>query len=628
MDKFLVEGFLPSSTLADHLEALDEIKDHIIICGLRNLGYRILEQVLEAHIPAVVIDNQPELRFAEEASQKKVPLLRRDSRSESVLVQAGIQRARAIVTVSDDDLKNLETVLEANRLAPGVRAIASFINSQIGEQIINTLPNAQALSLPELTGATFVTASLPNQVLHLFEIGGEEVAVVEDRPNQPGSIRQLYGKIIPIQLEKTSENSDEPDGQKTLIGPSPNTPVHPRDTLFLIGRVHDLANAEEVKLDPAELQRRKRKGAGRKRGNPIGRFRRFIVRLFNDILLDRPFRWALILFSLLLFASILVLLIGRGDNIADALYFSLNVVIGQNIFDRGTTAPYLMIFGFVGGLVGIVVLGLVNAYIVNYIVTNRIAQALGRQRATDMRDHVVLTGLGGVGYHVLRGLIEHREQIVVIERDENSRYNNLARSLGVPVIHADARLPESLDLANISKARCIAITTNDDLVNLETALNARQKNPKLKVVLRLFDRGLAEKIENRFNIHTARSSSALAAPYFVASALNYEVVTTFYVHQTTFIVTRLVIRPSSGLDGLTVKQLYSRCGIMVMAHSHPPIPVAQPGLTFVPPAEKIVVRHLSPEFYPDPEHFVLHGGDTIYFVGPYDRITAVYKLNK
>src|SRR6476646_9212593 len=104
MDKFLIEGFMPSPTLNDNLEALAEIKDHIIICGLRNLGYRILEQVLEAHISAVIIDNQPELRFAEEAAQKKVPLLRRDSRSESVLLQAGIKRARAIVTVSDDDL--------------------------------------------------------------------------------------------------------------------------------------------------------------------------------------------------------------------------------------------------------------------------------------------------------------------------------------------------------------------------------------------------------------------------------------------------------------------------------------------------------------------------------------------
>jgi voltage-gated potassium channel Kch len=631
MHKSSSDDLMSAPTLDDHLQILPEIKDHIIICGLRNLGYRILEQVLQANIPVVVIDNQPELRFAEEVSQKKVPLLRRDSRSETVLLLAGILRARAIVTVADDDLKNLETVLEASRLAPGVRAVASFANSLIGEQIIKTLPNAHALSLPELTSITFITSSLPNPVLHLFEIGHEEVAVVQDQPNQAGSIRQLYGKIIPIQLEGAA-NSDRVAG-KVLIGPSPNTPVQPSDTLFLIGRVHDLVAASEVQLDQAAIAQRRRKKQPhpakrkRKQGNSIRQLRRFLNRVFRDILRDRPFRWALTMFVVILLASVLVLLFGRGDSIADSLYFALNIVIGQNIFDRGATAPFLMLFGFLGGIVGIVLLSIVNAYITNYIVANRIAQALGQQKAIDMSHHVVLTGLGGVGYQVLRGLREHGEHVVVIERDENNRYNNLARSLGVPVIYADARLPESLELANISKARCIAITTNDDMVNLETALTARQKNPQLKVVVRLFDRGLAEQIENRFHIHTARSSSALAAPYFVASALNYEVITSFYVHQTTFIVTRLVIKSGSPLDGLTVKQLYSRTGIMVMAHYHPPEVVPQQAAHIIPPAENIVVRQLAPEFYPDPEQFVLHGGATIYFVGPYDRITAVYKLN-
>ncbi len=630
MDNQLIYG-PPSAAPSDEENELSRVSDHIIICGLRNLGYRILEQVLQANIRVVVIDNQPELRFAEETLNKKVPLLKRDSRVESVLLAAGIRRARAIITVSDDDLKNLETVLEASRLAPGIRAVASFSNSQIGEQIINTLPNAQALSLPELAASTFVTASLPNQVLHLFEIGSEEVAVVEDRPNQTGTINQLYGRIIPIQLERTVAGPNGTPVDKVLIGPSPNTPVQTSDHLFLIGRVHDLEKAEEVQLDRAELDHRRGKKRPKtlrhKRVHLISHFRRFTGRIFRDILRERPFRWSLILFSTLLLASIAILIFGRGDSIADSLYFALNIVIGQNIFERGNTAPFLMLFGFIGGLSGVVLLSVVNAYITNYIVTNRIAEALGQQKATDMSDHVVLTGLGGVGYQVLRGLIERGEQVVVIERDENNRYNNLARSMGVPVIHSDARLPESLDLANINKARCIAITTNDDLVNLETALNARQKNQKLKVVLRLFDRGLAEKIENRFNIHTARSSSALAAPYFVAGALNYEVVTTFYVHQSTFIVTRLIVKPGSELDGFTVKKLYSRTGIMVMAHYHPPIQVAQHAANMIPLAEQIVVRQLTPEFYPDPENFVLHGGDTIYFVGPYDRITAVYKLN-
>ncbi len=634
----MLESEIPVSQ-PGQAEILERLHDHIIICGLRNLGYRILEQLRGARIDVVVIDNEPELRFAEEAISLNVPLIRRDSRTETALTLAGISRARAIITVADDDLKNLETVLEASRLAPNVRAVASFSNSQIGEQIINTLPNAHALSLPELTATTFVTASLPNQVLHLFEIGTEEVAVVADRPNQPGSISALYGKIVPIQVERDPLLRTGNPQEDVTVCPSPNKHVQPSDTVFLIGRSNDLVTAEEVKLDrrtlelsrsgnvslqpEAGIRQRVRQRKAQERSGRIGRWWRLFRRSLRT--LERPFRFVLVFLIILLIISTLIFLWAKGGNVVDALYTSVNVVTGENTLEKDVWE--IKLYGVLLTLVGTALLTVIYGYVTNYIVSARIAEALGQQKATDMKDHVVLSGLDTVGYFVLRGLLERGERVVVVERDADNRYVNLVRNMGVPVLQADARLSETLDLVNVTHARCITILTNDDLANLETALNARQKNRQLRVVLRLFDRGLAEKIENRFSIQIARSTSALAAPYFIASALNYEVVTTFYVHQTPFIVTRLVIRPGGALDGLTVKKLYSRTGILVMAYYHPPRPALQPNTPLMPRAEQVMVHQITPQFYPDPEQFVLHGGDTIYFVGPYDRITSVYKLN-
>ena len=154
----------PSSTPSMAATPADELHDHIILCGLRNLGFRILEQLLEAEIAlsVVVIDDAPELRFAEELAQRNITLLQRDSRAARVLREAGVEQARALITVLDD-VRNLETALEAKKLAPGLRVISACVNTQIGE-LLNRLPNCQALSPATLTSDAFVTASLPNQV--------------------------------------------------------------------------------------------------------------------------------------------------------------------------------------------------------------------------------------------------------------------------------------------------------------------------------------------------------------------------------------------------------------------------------------------------------------------------------
>src|SRR4051794_13435977 len=67
------------------LENLKKVSGHVIVCGLHNTGYRILEQLLTVNVGVVVIDNNPDPRFAEMAQQKGVPVLYRDSRSENTL---------------------------------------------------------------------------------------------------------------------------------------------------------------------------------------------------------------------------------------------------------------------------------------------------------------------------------------------------------------------------------------------------------------------------------------------------------------------------------------------------------------------------------------------------------------
>jgi Trk K+ transport system NAD-binding subunit len=610
-------------------EVLSQIHDHIIICGLHNLGFRIVEQLHGANLGVVVIDDQPQERFVEFLEEWKVVLLRQDSRSKNGLLKAGVRRAKALIVLEDDDLRKLETILQASELAPGVQIVSSFSNSQISQRLVAKLTNVSILDLPELVSPTFITASLSRKVLHLFEFskkdGNEELAVIIDRPTNRARLDQLYGQLIPLQIEWGAKTGEI---DRVEICPPGEREVGPEDTIFVIGLVHSLLDLDEVELKQENLDRVRFGGTTARKQRRARPFRHFVrsrrvLRVFRDLLEPR-FRWTLAIFLVLLLLSAVVLLLKADSqsNPADAFYFGLNILIGQPVFSLNDFWGY-KVYGFFAGLVGIAILATVNAFITNYIVSVRLAQVLGQQKAIEMNDHVILSGLDAIGYKVLASLVERREQVVVLEKDESNPYNDLAQKLNVPVLYGDASNPAVLERANVSKARCIIILNDDDRLNLETALHAREKKPEIRVILRLFDRTLAEQIENLFDIHTARSTSALAAPYFVARALNYRVITTFYAHQTPFIVTSLDIKAEGQLNGLTLKQLSEETGIRVLAHRDAPKLIEQ-GAVPLPSWEDIF--QALPAFYPAP-FTTLAPGDTLYFVGPTERILEVYKRN-
>ena len=164
----------------------------------------------------------------------------------------------------------------------------------------------------------------------------------------------------------------------------------------------------------------------------------------------------------------------------------------------------------------------------NYIVSVKLSGLLG-QRPVTMENHIVLCGLGTVGYRVAEGLVARGEHIAVLESSEANRFLPLIRTHReqVQLVIADARLRDSLSLMNVMAARCIITATNDDMANIQAALNARQLNPGIRVVFRMFDQSAAQRVAETFGFQVALSASALAAPTFVAAACGQAVVQDF-----------------------------------------------------------------------------------------------------
>jgi voltage-gated potassium channel len=124
---------------------------------------------------------------------------------------------------------------------------------------------------------------------------------------------------------------------------------------------------------------------------------------------------------------------------------------------------------------------------------------------------------------------------------------------------------QSLFDAGIKHARAVVVATNDDVANLEVALDARRISPHIRVCMRLFDQQLAGKITGAFGIDHAFSASALAAPMVAGMSFGAAILSTAVVAGTPHVVAEVTIEPGSPLAGKKVSEIESQHAARILA---------------------------------------------------------------
>ena len=191
-----------------------------------------------------------------------------------------------------------------------------------------------------------------------------------------------------------------------------------------------------------------------------------------------------------------------------------------------------------------------------------------RMVASLYRNHVVVVGVGKVGYQIIKGLLALRESVVAVDQAGESLLIDDIRDLGVPVIQGNARYHKTLEQAGVAKARAVILATNDDLANLDSGLTARDINPKARIVLRLFDETLARKVEGAFTM-PGISTAQVSAPAFIAAATGRKVYQEFQLSGQTVHLTDMIISAEGGLVGRSVGELQADKEFNVVMHQGP-----------------------------------------------------------
>jgi voltage-gated potassium channel len=225
--------------------------------------------------------------------------------------------------------------------------------------------------------------------------------------------------------------------------------------------------------------------------------------------------------------------------------------------------------------------------------------------ASTYKDHVILAGMGRLGFRIVQQLLGFGEEVVGVEIDPESEFVRHVLDLRVPVIFGDATLPEVLQQAGVERASAIVTCTEIDLTNLEIALAARELNEEIHVVLRMFDHDWAQKVARGFQIPTAFSTSALAAPAFARAATRADVTHAFYVGDHLLNVSELTISPNSALIGEQVCELEHQLDFSIILHN----------------------RDGQVDMHPDPE-IRLQAGDQICVFASLEVLNRLSRLNQ
>jgi len=582
--------------------AYEDWRGHVIVCGLRGVGLRIVEQLSLSGVPAVVIDDDPDVRLARTLASWGVPHVPGSSRVAETLTGAGLAGAAAVVCAAEDDLYTLETALLTRQLREDVRVVAQLGNPAVGRALAQV--GVAVLDVAGLSAPSVVEACLRSGAQEIT-LSGERFTAAWTSVPRAASLRELYGALAPIAVVPAS-------GRDVVVCPGRDVQVTVGDEVMVIGTPEELRQAGVSGHTGV---------TGRRSGPPPGtaairRAWQLVLSLLHAA--DRRLVLAMAALVTVLIGSTVVLRLAfqltstQHLSVLDALYFTVETIttVGYGDFSFRGQAPWLM--GCAVGLMlaGALFVAVFFALLTNVLVSRRIEESLGRQQITGLTGHVLVIGLGAVGMGVVKRLAAVGRDIVVVEKSEHNRHLGQLRALGVPVVIADATLPETLESVRLASASAVAVVTSDDLANLETGLAVRDQLgarwETTPVVLRIFDPQLARSVKDSFGFTLVRSTAALAAPWFVGAALGLDVLSTFYAGDVPLLVARLTVTRDGGLHGVAMHDLGARTRVLALRRA----------------TDKLILEHpprRNTRFRPD---------DEAYLIGPYDELLTVLRRDR
>lgn len=555
---------------------------HMIICGDDGLAHR-LAQELDAvcgEAVTVVLPSRREGHGAEVVALHRDPhspveLLISARPDEQTLREAGIERAAALALTYGDDQINMTAALLARSINPSVRLVIRMFNRDRGrhlELLLDRAATAHAghddafidastmvlsdadTAVPELVAAAAVGHGPTLQVEGKVFRGVVRPAGTPPHTTDLATLAVLSGTHMDDPLGEDS--AETPGANGTQLLPDTATAYHRQFT-------HGRLMLEEVTHHHAPA--------------PPARRRRAYRGWLSDRLGHLPWkifvsREVTAVFGVL--AAAVVLLATATAVVEDGPLWKSVYLPLLDIFTMGDPATEestaRQVLQLIAGFVGLAVLPLVVAAAMNATLAFRTASA-NHVPDAGLHDHIIVVGLGKIGTRALAQLCTTDHKVVVIERDPQARGIALARELGVHLLLEDAAAPGVPDLARIGTSKSLLVLTHDDGENLDIVMAARESNPRVRAVMRLYGDDFAATVSRTMRVGypgaltRSRSVSALAAPSFAAAMMGRHVLGVMPVERGSLLFTVVDVAGHPELEGHSIHEAFKEHEWRVLA---------------------------------------------------------------
>jgi len=224
---------------------IEKLKGHVIVCGFGRIGLMLAKELAAGGVAFVILE-RGDKRFAE-ARDLGYLALQGDATDETVLIAAGVGRARTLATVLPDDAANVFITLSARGLNPDLHVIARGEAPSTQSKLIQA--GADKVVLPTHIGAERIAEMILFPETAQFIRGSErmrdfekvlsdlglemEVVVVREGSTAAGATladleQRGKGAFFVVQINR--------HGGEIITRPSGDTRVAVGDGLVVVGR--------------------------------------------------------------------------------------------------------------------------------------------------------------------------------------------------------------------------------------------------------------------------------------------------------------------------------------------------------------------------------------------------------
>ena len=234
------------------MREIGRLQGHYIVCGAGRTGRQVVQELEAQGAPWVVVDRDPSMLEEILVHIPDAFTIEADATHDQSLLEAGLERARGLVSCLSGDTDNLFVCLSARDLNPTVTIVVRAYEEETMEKLYRA--GATYVVSPNVSGAIrMASVLLRPSVVSFLDIATRgskldlrmEQASIGDASHLAGKtleqarIPQETGMIV-IGLRKKGAAESE-----FLFNPVASTRLEPGDEMIVLGEAAQIANLRE-----------------------------------------------------------------------------------------------------------------------------------------------------------------------------------------------------------------------------------------------------------------------------------------------------------------------------------------------------------------------------------------------